>query len=142
MERLDAHVAAATGHHHQHVCPLGVGIVDHEVADRPTRGVRGSDQAHAVVSVLGARSVRHGEPRLAPSVKVRAAPRDRARAESHGARELVVGDEAVDRRAPRPVTRSTVGMRRNSGAASGSGKACSRELRCIDDLRSGLTRPL
>ena len=47
------------------------------------------------------RSVRNGGPRLAPPIKVRAAPRDRARAESNSAWELLVGDQAVDRRPPK-----------------------------------------
>ena len=76
------------------------GIVDHEIAETPTGGVRCVDQAHGAAGVLSVRSVRHGGPRLAPPIEVRAAPRDRARAESNGAWELLVGDQAIDRRTP------------------------------------------
>lgn len=77
-----------------------IGVVDHEIADTPPRGVRCIVQTHHAARVLSARSVRNGGPRFAPSIKVRAAPRDRPRAESNRAWELLVGDQAVDRRTP------------------------------------------
>ena len=96
-------LAAVPGHNHQHVLALCIGVVDDEVADTPPRGVRCVDQAHGAIGATGrtiAQSMRDGRPRFAPPIKIRAAPRDRPRAESNRAWELLVGDQAVDRRTP------------------------------------------
>jgi len=92
-------LAAAGGHDHLHGAHLASEAWITFPRARPSEcSVRGSDAWCCGAGRGRVRSVVDDRPRLAPLIKVGAAPRNGARAESNGIGKLPLRDQAVDRR--------------------------------------------